>query len=69
MAGLVVHLLLTTFSKDDSDPPVCYSLIGYVVPCGNVSSAAASVSACVVAGVLLGGAGDRRSRRADRSGR
>lgn len=53
IAGLVVHLLLFNASKDDSDPPVCYSLIGYEVPCGNLSYAAASVSACVVAGSLL----------------
>jgi hypothetical protein len=53
VAGLVVHLLLLTTSKDDSDPPVCYSLIGYTVPCGNLSYAAAACTACVVAAVLL----------------
>jgi hypothetical protein len=53
IAGLIVHLLLFNFTKDDSDPPVCYSLVGYVVPCGNLSYAAASGAAGFVAVVLL----------------
>lgn len=57
--GLLVHLLLFTAGKDDSDPPVCHSLIGYDVPCGNLSYAAGSISACVVAGRLLRGTARR----------
>ncbi len=52
-AGLLVHLLLFNFTKDDSDPPVCYSLVGYAVPCGNVSYVAASGAAGSVAVALL----------------
>ena len=58
-AGLLVHLLLFNASKDDSDPPVCYSLIGYEVPCGNLSYAAAAVTACLAAGLLLRGTARR----------
>lgn len=57
--GLVRHLLLYTQSKDDSDPPVCYSLFRYVVPCGNLSYVAASLGANSVAVLLLGFAAPR----------
>lgn len=58
-AGLVVHLLLFNASKDDSYPHVCYSLIGYEVPCGNLSYAAGAVTTCLVAGFLLRGTARR----------
>ena len=51
--GLVVHLLLAAVAKDDSDPPVCHSLIGYVVPCGNLSYVAGAGAAGSVAVLLL----------------
>ena len=59
IVGLVLHLLIYTQAKDDSDPPVCYSLIGYVVPCGNLSYAAASIGASFVAVLLLRGTAPR----------
>lgn len=34
LAALVVFLLLLPWSGNDSDPPECFSVFGYVVPCG-----------------------------------
>lgn len=52
LAGLLVHLLLFPASGDESNRD-CYSLIGYEVPCGNLSIAVGAVTTCLVAGVLL----------------
>jgi hypothetical protein len=64
VAGVVVHLLLFNAGKDDSDPPVCQSLPGYVVPCGNLSYAAGAGTAGLVTVVLLWNPA-RGVRRAD----
>jgi hypothetical protein len=64
VAGVVVHLLLFNAGKDDSDPPVCHSLPGYVVPCGNLSYAAGAGTAGLVTVVLLWNPA-RGVRRAD----
>ena len=33
-AALVVFVLLLPWGGNDSDPPECFSVFGYVVPCG-----------------------------------
>lgn len=34
LAAVIVFVLLLPYSGDDTDPPECYSVFGYVVPCG-----------------------------------
>lgn len=34
LAAAIVFVLLLPFSGADTDPPECFSLLGYVVPCG-----------------------------------
>ena len=34
LAALLVFVLLLPWSGNDSDPPECFSVFGYVVPCG-----------------------------------
>jgi hypothetical protein len=53
IAGFVVFLLLFPFSGDDSDPPTCYSVFDYVVPCGSGLAVAAGLATGVVVAVGL----------------
>lgn len=34
LAALLVFVLLFPYAGNDSDPPECFSVLGYVVPCG-----------------------------------
>lgn len=68
IAGLIVHLLLFNAGKDESDERACYSIIGYEVPCGNLSIAAGSITTCLVAGLLLRGTAAPRSAHTDEPG-
>lgn len=65
IAGLIVHLLLFNAGKDESDDRACYSIIGYEVPCGNLSIAAGSITTCFVTALLLRRTADPRSTHAD----
>ena len=47
--------------KDEQSPSACYSLIGYDVPCGNLSYAAAAATTGAVAVLLLSGTPGRTS--------
>lgn len=49
LAGLAVLLLLFPASGIDTQPPECYSMLGYAVPCG---AWVAWAGAAVVAGVV-----------------
>lgn len=61
VAGAVALLLLFPGSGIDRQPPECYSVFGYVVPCdARVSWAAAVVTAGLVGSVLW--LKDRRRR-------
>lgn len=53
VAGFAVLLLLFPYSGDDSDPPTCFSVFGYVVPCGGGFALAAAAGTAVVAGLAL----------------
>jgi len=49
LAGLVVLVLLFPGSGNSAQPPTCYSMFGYVVPCDAwVSWAAAAATAGLV---------------------
>lgn len=53
LAGFIVLVLLFPASGIDPQPPVCYSVFGYEVPCEAwVSWAAGIVTAVVVGGAL-----------------
>ena len=59
-AGVGVFLLLAPFSQDDSDPPTCYSIFEWVVPCGGGVSVAAGLATGVVVAIVLFAVGRRR---------
>lgn len=69
--ALVAFVLLIPSSGIDSDPPECYSYLGYVVPCGfgpHQSHGAGFATAGAVAAALLvatGSAAGRRERGPD----
>lgn len=50
--GLVAFLLLFPFSGADTNPPVCYSVFGYVVPCDARSSVAVGAGTALVLTVV-----------------
>jgi hypothetical protein len=65
---LVAFVLLMPSHGIDSDPPECYSYLGYVVPCGfgpeqefgsGFAAAGAAVAALLVAGGAVAGRRDR----------
>ncbi|MFP5331096.1 MAG: hypothetical protein ACLGHX_01835 [Acidimicrobiia bacterium] len=66
VAAVIVFVLLLPVSGQDSDPPECFSVFGYVVPCGlgpdqPHGEGFAIVGAVVAAGlVLIGSAVVRR---------
>lgn len=68
LAAVFVFVLLVPFSGNDSDPPECFSVFGYVVPCGfgpeqRHGSGFALGGAVVAAGlVCVGSAVGRRER-------
>ncbi len=54
VAGFVVLVLLLPWSGIDTDPPICYSMFNYSVPCGSGLALAAGVTTgLVVLGFLL----------------
>lgn len=67
-SAVIVFVLLLPASGQDSDPPECFSVFGYVVPCGLGSDQphgvgfATAGSAVAVALVLVGNAVGRRQR-------
>jgi hypothetical protein len=69
LAAFVVFVLLIPTGGNDTDPPECYSVFGYVVPCGlgpeqahgaGFAGAGALLSAALIA---IGSAAGRRDRR------
>jgi drug/metabolite transporter (DMT)-like permease len=66
LAALVVFVLLLPWSGNDSDPPECFSVLGYVVPCGpgpeQQQGQGFALAGAVVAAVLVG-AGSAVGRR------
>ena len=58
LAALVVFVLLLPLSGNDSDPPECFSALGYVVPCGlgpeQQHGEGFALAGAVVAAVLVG---------------
>lgn len=70
LAALVVFVLLLPWSGNDSDPPECFSVFGYVVPCGpgpeqQHGEGFALAGAFVAAGLVAAGSavGRRESTR------
>lgn len=53
LAGLVVLLLLLPGSGVDTQPPQCYSMFGYSVPCGSWPAVAAGAATAGVVGLAL----------------
>jgi hypothetical protein len=53
LAGLAVLLLLFPASGIEPQPPVCYSMIGYVVPCDAWVSWAAAAATAGLVGLAL----------------
>ncbi|MEX0825865.1 MAG: hypothetical protein WD184_03775 [Acidimicrobiia bacterium] len=48
VAGLVVLVLLLPWSGIDPFPPECYSILGYVVPCGGGFAPASAIATAFV---------------------
>ena len=66
LAGLAVFVLLLPYSGNDSDPPECFSLLGYVVPCGLGPEQAHGIGFAVAGGIVavaLVGLGSALGRR------
>lgn len=53
LAGLAVLLLLFPGSGIDRQPPECYAMLGYVVPCGSGLAVAAAAAVAGLVGVAL----------------
>jgi hypothetical protein len=53
LAGLAVLLLLFPGSGIDRQPPECYAVLGYVVPCGGGLAVAAAATVAGLVGVAL----------------
>lgn len=51
-AAAAVFVLLFPYSGNDSDPPECFSLLGYVVPCGLGPEQAQGVGFALAGAVL-----------------
>jgi len=64
VAGFAVLLLLFPASGIDPLPPVCYSMFGYVVPCGAWVAWAAGAATTGVVGLALW-TYDRRNQHGD----
>lgn len=64
VAGLVVLVLLFPASGIEPQPPVCYSVFGYVVPCEAWFAWLAGVATAVLIGLALRLAHRRRQRSA-----
>lgn len=68
-AFVVVFVLLVPMSGVDTDPPECFSLFGYVVPCGLGPDQAEGIGFALAGGVVaagligVGSAVGRRERR------
>lgn len=62
LAGLVVLVLLFPASGVDTQPPECYSVFGYSVPCGDGVAVAAGAAVAAVIGVLFWIAGRGRGK-------
>jgi hypothetical protein len=60
LAGLVVLVLLVPGSGIDRQPPECYSVFGYVVPCDAWVAWAAGAATASIVGLGLWGLGRRR---------
>lgn len=52
VAAVLVHVLLAPTSGVDTDPPVCWSYPGYVVPCDS----SLWIGVAVIAGLIVGAA-------------
>ncbi|CAN5746459.1 hypothetical protein BH23ACT4_BH23ACT4_05970 [soil metagenome] len=52
-AGLVVFAALLPWHGVDSDPPVCWSMFDYVVPCGSGLALAAGAATAGIVGLAL----------------
>jgi hypothetical protein len=63
LAGLAVLLLLFPGSGIDRQPPECYSMFGYTVPCGGQLALVAAAMAAGVVGFALWLYDRRPSRR------
>lgn len=58
LAAVAVFALLFPYSGNDSDPPECFSPLGYVVPCGlgpeQAHGVGFALAGAVLAAVLVG---------------
>ena len=63
LAGLVVLVLLFPASGVDTQPPECYSVFGYTVPCGGGVAVAAGTATAAVIGLLVWIAGRGSDKR------
>ena len=58
VAAVLVFALLVPTSGHDSDPPECFAMLGYVVPCGfgpdQSQGMGFALSGAVLAAVLVG---------------
>jgi drug/metabolite transporter (DMT)-like permease len=55
LAAVGVFVLLLPYSGNDSDPPECFSLFGYVVPCGLGPEQTHGIGFAVAGAVLSAG--------------
>ncbi len=62
LAGVAVLLLLFPGSGIDRQPPECYAMLGYVVPCGGGLAVVAAAAVAGLVGVALWIYGRRSSR-------
>ena len=72
VSALVVFALLLPMRGNDSDPPECFSALGYVVPCGlgpEQSHGAGFALAGAALAAALVGVGSFVGRRERRAGR
>lgn len=53
LAGIVVLVLLFPGSGITREPPECFSVFGYTVPCGGGVAVAAAVATAGIVGLLL----------------
>lgn len=60
--GIVILLALHPASGIDRLPPECYSMLGYVVPCGSALAFGVALAGALAAGAAAGVLG-RRGRR------
>lgn len=61
IGALIAVVLLVPSGGIDTDPPECYSVVGYVVPCGfGLAGAGALIAALLVVGGSVAGRADHR---------